>query len=290
MKLTKKRQRWVKNREVVIEGKPLLNSALLEHKYKNALEKLVYAMERETKKEIIKLFEDKSAYQYFETQERMAEDASIASQSRILVNYLTRKYQEMFNKKAKSMSERMIKGALAHSKASLHSSLEKLSGGLSLKTGLIPENLKESIKASIEENVTLIKSIPEEYYKNIAGSVSRSISTGEGLKELVPAIQKHAGVTYRRAKNIALDQTRKAVNTIDRQRMLSLGIKKFKWLHVGGSQRPRQSHIDISGKIFSFENLLEEQAALGVPERDRGLCGYPPYCRCIMNPVIEFDD
>ena len=68
----------------------------------------------------------------------------------------------------------------------------------------------------------LIKSIPEQYFKDVTGSVMRSITTGNGLADLVPEIKKYDGQTERRAKLLALDQTRKAYNSINKQRMQSL--------------------------------------------------------------------
>jgi uncharacterized protein with gpF-like domain len=96
-------------------------------------------------------------------------------------------------------------------------------------------------------------------------------------------------MTHRRARNIALDQTRKAYNSIGKLKMQRLGVKQFQWIHSGGGQFPRESHVKISGQIFSFENVEKEQAALGVPEADRGIPGYPVNCRCVMKPVIVFD-
>ncbi len=70
--------------------------------------------------------------------------------------------------------------------------------------------------------------------------------------------------------------------------MENLGVKRFEWLHTGGSQSPRHSHVKISGMIFDFDNLIPQQIAAGVPDRDLGLPSVPVNCRCRMLPVIEF--
>jgi SPP1 gp7 family putative phage head morphogenesis protein len=179
----------------------------------------------------------------------------------------------------------MVEGAQKASATSLHSSLEQLSGGLSLKTSVIPAGMEEVAQATVYENVQLIKSIPSQYLDDVFGSVMRSITTGGGLADLIPAIRKYDGITDRRAKNIALDQTRKAYNSINKQRLMAVGIKKFRWSHSAGGQTPRQDHIAMDGKIFSFDDLPIIDRKTG----ERGIPGQAINCRCTMTPVYEFD-
>lgn len=289
--LTRQKRAWVKGRQVTLRGHDLNYNVSQQEKYVSALNKLIKDMTSEVKTELTKLFHGEVADDFFRQQEEAsAMDASLSSQARILMNALTAKFTQLFSYKAKVLAERMVDGMAAISKTNLHSSLKKLSGGLSLKTGVVPKGMEDVAKASIAENVSLIQSIPEQYFKDVTGSVMRSITTGNGLADLIPAIKKYDGQTTRRAKNLALDQTRKAYNSINKQRMQAIGVKQFEWIHSGGGQVPRQSHLKISGHIFDFENVESQQAALGVPEKDRGIPGYPVNCRCTMLPVINFDD
>lgn len=277
--LTERKLKWARNRDVTLRGKRLNYNAALQQKYIRSLKKLVKDMTDGVKKDILKLFHGDLADDYFEHQEEvMAMDASFGSRARILMNALMKKYTLLFDKNARILSNKMVDETLKLSEINLKSSLKQLSGGLSLKTGLVPEGMTDVISATIAENVSLIRSIPEEYFKQITGSVMRSITTGRGLADLEPEISKYAGQTERRAKNIALDQTRKAFNSVNKQRMQAIGVKQFEWVHSGSSQRPRDSHIKINGEIFSFDNLYQEQARLGVPESDRGMPSEPPFC------------
>jgi SPP1 gp7 family putative phage head morphogenesis protein len=286
--LTKAKKKWAENRNVTLQGKPLNYNASQQAKYKSALEKLVRQMTDETKRQIIKLFEGDTAEEYFEQQEQAeAMDASIASKARKLMNKLTSKFTQLFNSKALPLADTMVDGAAKTSQSNLHSSLMQLSGGVSLKTSLVPQGMEDVAKASVQENVSLIKSIPQQYFKDVTGAVMRSITYGQGLADLVPHIQKYNAQTYRRAKNLALDQTRKAYNSINKQRMQALGVKQFKWIHSNAGQHPRESHLKISGTVFDFDTLEQEQAALGVPPEDRGIPGQPINCKCTMSPVIE---
>ncbi len=291
--LTKKKSKWVENRNVILRGQQLNYNVSLQKKYILELKKMIKKMVDETDKELKKLFNGEIADDFFDNQEdvsKVAMDASISSQARILTNYLMNKFTKLFSLKSKDLASKMVINSSEASKSNLHASLGKLSGGLSIKTGIIPTGMEDVSTAIVAENVSLIKSIPQEYFKNITGAVMRSITTGNGLNDLVPEIQKYGKQTQRRAQNIALDQTRKAYNNINKQRLVSIGVKKFEWVHSYGGVTPRKSHIKIDGHIFSFENLEAEQAALGVPESDRGIPGQPINCRCTINPVIDFSD
>lgn len=289
--LTERKRRWARNRDVVLRGIKLVNNAGLELRYKQNLDVLVRTMIEETKKELNKLFKDETAKKFMKQQkESFALDANLGSQAKKVMNFLTNKFTRLFSLKATTLAEQMLNGAERTSKSALHASLKQLSGGLSLKTGIIPKGYEDIGKAIIAENVSLIKSIPEKYLGDITGSVMRSITTGKGLADLAPEIQKYDGQTYRRAKIIALDQTRKAYQTINKQKLSALGVKKFEWVHTAGSVSPRESHEKMDGHIFSFAHLEAEQAAFGVPQADRGLPGYPVNCRCVISPIIEFDE
>lgn len=289
--LTKQKRKWAANRNVTLRGLGLSYNASQQAKYQKALTSLVKQMAQEVNRQLERLFKGEIADDYFDQQkEAAAMDASLASHAKKLMNALTSKFQQLFNLKALDLASSMLKGAEQTSKSTLHASLKQLSGGLSLKTGVVPKGMEDVSSALVAENVSLIKSIPQQYFKDVTGSVMRSITTGRGLADLLPEIKKYQGQTERRAKNLALDQTRKAYNSINKQRMQSIGVKQFEWVHSGGGQKPRASHLKISGHIFDFENLEAQQAALGVPKEDQGIPGYPINCRCTMLPVINFDD
>ena len=289
--LTKKRSKWIENRNVALHGTRLAYNAALQSRYERSLKNLTKQMTLLVKKKLIDLFEGRIAEEYFEQQEMAAAmDASIASKAKQLLAKLLAKFDQLFSFSASVLSTRMIEETKKSSEKSLHVSLKQLSGGLSLKTSVVPEGMEDVSRALIAENVSLIKSIPQQYFKDITGSVMRSITTGNGLADLVPDLRKYSGQSERRVKNLALDQTRKAYNSINKERMQSVNVKQFEWVHSGGGQKPRASHMKISGTIFSFENLEKEQAALGVPEADQGIPGYPINCRCTMIPVIKFED
>jgi len=283
VRLTKKRDLWASQRvkPPTFEGTTLNNPAGVGVRYVNALGSLTAQMTAQVTREIKRLFEGEAASAHFATDAR-----SVASEARILVNSLQARFQDLFNKRAKILADRMVRQADRASASATHSSLEKLSGGMSLKTNVMTPALENVYKASVTENVGLIKSIASEYLDKVQGAVMRSITTGNGLQDLIPALQQYEGQTHRRARNIALDQTRKAYNSINKGRMQAIGIKKFKWHHSGGGAHPREDHIAMDGNVYSFDDLPVIDERTG----ERGIPGQAPNCRCTMSPVFVFED
>jgi len=237
-------------------------------------------MTKLTERELKKLYSTPDAKAYFTT------DASIASQSRILINALSAKFDKMFGDVAGLMSSKMVNDTNKASQVALGSSMKQLSGGMTVNTKIMSADLHETVKASIAQNVQLIKSIPQTYIQRVGGAVLRSVTTGQGMADLMPQIQKFGDMTERKAKNVALDQTRKSYNTINTDRMKKVGIKKFEWIHSFGGIKPREDHIEMDGNIYSFDDLPVIDKNTG----ERGIPGQAISCRCTMRPVVEFDE
>lgn len=281
----------MKNRKV-FRGKKLPYNAGSQVRYRQNIDQLVEIMVRETKKSILGLFGMGPAKKFYaRIQEASAMDDSISAQATVLTNKLLEKFNLLFKRNSDRIAKNMVETQNKISTVSLVAGTQELLGSMSLKGNLVSPELEDVSGALIANNVSLMESIPQQYMKDITGEVMRSITTGRGLQDLIPALEKYEGITKRRAKEIAYDQTRKAFTAINKQKMLDLGLKKFRWLHSRGGQYPRPSHLDIlNGKIFTFENLEAEQAALGVPVKDRGLPGYPINCGCTMETILDWDE
>lgn len=279
MIISQKKSKWVKQfKPQMLKGKPLNNNAAVEARYNKALQLLVQKMIKTTEKEIQKLYKSDDAKAHFTM------DGSVASQARILINSLTKKFNEMFGTSAKLISERMVNDSDKSSKSSIIDSLKDVAG-MTINTNVTSADLKNTMKSNIAQNVQLIKTIPQQYLDRVGGTVYRSITSGQGLKELMPRIEEYGKMTEKRAHRIALDQTRKAYNSINADRLTKIGIKEFEWVHTAGSNKPRQDHIEMDGNIYSFDDLPVIDENTG----ERGIPGQAINCRCIMRPIIKFD-
>lgn len=279
--LTKRKAiRVQQRRQNVVRGQALNYNAAVQSRYVASLQAMVDEMRRITDIEVRRWWRGSGAEHYF------AEDAapSVTAQANRLTKRLEDRFSALFDG-ADKIASTMLKQTDAASVTSLHGSLGQLTGGLSLKTSVVPPQLQQAISAALSENVALIKSIGSRYLDQVQGAVMRSITTGRGLQDLVPEIQKQGQIAERRARNIALDQTRKAYNTVNRVRMQALGVQKFEWLHSGGGAHPRKDHERMDGKIYSFDDPPVIDPRTG----ERGFPGQAPNCRCRMLPVIEFE-
>ena len=259
-------------------GKPLIPSVAIPLAWDKAIQPIIKRMYLETKRELEKVFN--------ETNFIGAMDASPVSQSRIVLNSIFLKYDKIFNDISKSIVDKMIASVMKNSTATLKMSLADYVNPLAIDRTATNLRLKEVIQASTEEAAALIKRIPAKYLGEVQGEVMRSITSGNGLKDLVPYLTKRYEGNAKWARNTAMDQVRKCHASISNERMKKLGIKQFKWQHSHGSNQPRPLHMELSGKIFNYDAppIIDEKTG------ERGLPSILPNCRCISIPVFFSPD
>jgi len=202
---------------------------------------------------------------------------------------LLNKWEPLFNKWSKRATNRMIKQVERNSAATLGMSLKDVSEEMTIsRAGLMTPDIQEIMKASTEEAANLIKTIPQKYLAEVQGQVMRSITSGEGLKDLVPYLNTKYKQNIRKARSVAQDQTRKAYNNLNAERMKKLGVKKFIWIHSGGGKEPRELHKRLNGKECSYDDPPYIGDMYGKPVY--GLPGEMINCRCTQKPLINFED
>lgn len=262
-----------------MKGEPLHYPAPVKARYQAGLTKLVSDMTKDYEKEFKQLEKDIGV---------ITTDASIASQTRILLSKLRQKWLSIFSKRSVSLANKFISQVDSSAKRSLNQSLKELSGGLTIKTPDMPDAMKDKIIAATAENVALIKSIPQQFHSRIENAALRSVSqSGEGAKTIFDEIRDIGGVTEKRAKFIAEDQTRKITTASNLERAKSAGIRKGIWHHSGGSAEPRKLHkFKLDGTEFDLDNppIIDEKTG------QRGLPGELPHCKCFWTPVVDFGE
>lgn len=191
---------------------------------------------------------------------------------------LTKRWQKQFDKAAPDLAKWFAKAAHTRSDAQLRSILRR--GGFSVKFQMTPA-MRDVLKATIEQNISLIKSIPEQYLKNVQGHVMRSIQAGRDLGTLTKALQKNYGVTRRRAAFIARSQNNLATGAMNKARQEELGITKAKWRHSKAGKHKRPTHVANDGKLYDVKTGWYD------PEVKRFIFpGELPNCKCSSISVI----
>jgi len=270
-----------------LTGEPLRVNPIYAERQAEVAIREVRRMHLEVSKEVKKLFRGDLAK---ETLQEMAMDASITSQARILTNKLARDWNRRFRLFADRFSKELFADVESMTGEDLQRSMDKLTGETTINARNVSQQTREVIKAGTQQSTSLIKSISEEYLEEVQEALMRSIASPKGsytstVKAIDEMLQGRFRVYKNKAKNITLDQTRKAYNSITDARMRSVGVSKYRWRHAGGSQEPRAYHRDVlNGQVFS----LDDPPIIDQSTGERGHPGDAINCKCFKVPVVEF--
>jgi hypothetical protein len=187
----------------------------------------------------------------------LAQDAVAADELQKAIRKLTRYWNRRFAQDAVKMGEYFSKSSYRHSDATLKAILKD--AGITVKFTITPA-MRDCLKATMNQQVSLIKSIPQEYMAKVEGAVMRSVQSGRDLKSLTDEIMQTGTVTRKRAAFIARDQNNKATASLNRARRLDLGITKAVWHHSHGGKEPRPTHVKMDGKTFDVRKGMYDSA------------------------------
>lgn len=244
-------------------------NAGLEAQYRRRIMKLVNAMAKDISSQVGKV--------YNKREDEITEDETPAKQLTRLINRRMVKWSGIFDKESKKLARWFVKRADSSTKAQLGRSLSRAAGiTVKFKT---TEEVEDVLDSLIAENVSLIKSIQEQYHTQVNTEVMDSVRSGRDLNTLADTLKNRYAITARRAKNIAKDQNNKATESISLERNKSLGITEGDWMHRAGSKQPRKSHQQANGKRFKLSEGLLIDGEYIFP-------GQKPYCNCSYRPVI----
>ena len=140
----------------------------------------------------------------------------------------------------------------------------------------------ERVQALIQGNVDLIRSIPQDYLERVKVQVNSAVAQGLDRGQLARQLQHGFGVTERRAKTIARDQTNKATSSIAEATDEALGVTEGVWIHVPGRKMSRPTHVAMNGKRFKLsEGLYDPDPKV----RRKVKPGELILCACRYRPV-----
>jgi SPP1 gp7 family putative phage head morphogenesis protein len=136
--------------------------------------------------------------------------------------------------------------------------------------------LLDQLKLFSSQNAQLIRSLPDQELERVSGIVERGLQEGSTYSDVAKEIQKSFGITERRAKLIARDQTKKLNSSLTKLRQQELGVEEYIW-QTSNDERVRPTHKANNGKKFRWD---DPPAVTGHPGNDVN-------CRCIARPVLE---
>ncbi len=149
------------------------------------------------------------------------------------------------------------------------------------------EYYENIMQAVVNENLALIKSIPEQVVKDMQVVLSQGIISGN-RKELVKNLSRIKDVNENRAEFIARDQIHKAVEGFKQVENSALGIEYYEWL-TAEDERVSEGiggHRQNNKRIFRYGS---NEAIISYSSKRGFYYGKPgdrPNCRCVAIGVI----
>lgn len=248
--------------------------------YQKQLLAEIREMNDEVRREIVNAIRDNPLAQ----DANLAMDANPVEMIRKMLDVLSGKWVRDFINKAKSWSDEMIDKTQTAVDRGLLAAARRESMTINMQW---TDAMLEKREAIIAENVSLIRSIPEKYFTEVEGMVYRAVARGGDRKMLADEIErnfgKRHGITRRRAEFIARDQTRKATSALSAARQQAAGIVEAEWVHSGGGNKPRHSHVKAGRERKRFK--LSEGCLI---DGEYIMPGQLPNCGCVWRPVLPF--
>lgn len=242
--------------------------------YRKALDKLIAEMSNSVQYWL------EAAYKANPPRMDVAQDALPSAELAKRVRELSARWTAKFDEMSDSIAERFAKSGMRHTDSAFRSALKD--AGFTVEFKMTPI-MRDAMNASIQENISLIKSIPSDYFTQVEGIVMRGYTAGRDLKTITDELENRYGVTRRRAALIARDQSNKLNATVTKARRVDLGLYEAIWVHSGAGKHPRPDHVKAGRDKLKFD--VREGAYIGGKYI---LPGEEINCRCTSKTVLPF--
>lgn len=134
------------------------------------------------------------------------------------------------------------------------------------------------LEQSIRQNVALISNVNADMKNRVEQIIFDGLANRRNKKYITDELAKALGITKRRARNIAGDQTHKLNTTLNQFRNEQLGIRQYRW-QTRLDNAVRHAHRAREGKVFRWDQ----------PPSD-GHPGQPINCRCVAHSILDPDE
>lgn len=258
------------------QAKPVDYSESLPARYNRDLNKIITAINEDVKANVLPaVYQQKAEY---------TADAWPTVMNALLTALTERWTGDLF----KAQADRLAAGTIRRIEAENGQAfLNSVNGAVGIEVfGANSQAITTQLEAASIENANLIKDLSDQHVKRISTTILERMRGGYAPSVIAKDLQKVSGISRRRAKNIARDQTSKLNGELTKQRNLAAGIEFFRWVdsddsRVGDDHR-RAANRDIGyGKgVYRWDKPPKE----GIPGRSTR-----PFCRCTAAPVFPWE-
>ena len=262
-------------------ARPVDTQKRVERFYRKQLLQIVREIAKEVKADILPILrEEKADY----TGDSYTIDAWADRIIQALTALAEKYTASSFLSQYRRMAQRTVSMAEAETTQAFVDSVNK-AVGVDLRPMLSSENMSGYLEVATQANVELIKSVPMEYFDRIQNAVFGGVRNGDAPTTIARNIQKATGITDRRARLIARDQSAKLTGEISERRQKQSGIKYFKWI-TSKDERVGTDHARAAARdvgygpgVYRWDNPPKE----GIPGS-----ATRPNCRCTATPIFEW--
>ncbi len=145
-----------------------------------------------------------------------------------------------------------------------------------LSTQIHAGDVQETMEDILARNVALVRNVSDQTRGRIADIVFRGLQNRTPAREVAKEINAALQLGRKRSLRIAMDQTQKLSASLDRDRQLQLGMKKFEWVH-SGKIHYRPEHLARNGKVIPWNSEIGKKDPPG----------FQPFCGCKAKGVLE---
>lgn len=150
------------------------------------------------------------------------------------------------------------------------------------------QQMRNYLDAATYQNATLITSIPSQYLEQVSNIVMANMRAGMRPSYIEAALKQQFGVTSRRAKLIARDQTAKVQGELNKRKQTGAGFSYFRWVD-SHDQRVRHRHREIADKVTDYGKGVYRWDDLPLSDKGEPIQPGSDYqCRCVAIAVPDF--
>ena len=247
----------------------------LEAKYRKALQRMIAEMHGSVEYWLTAAYR-KDPPRMAALVEQAQDAAAPSAKMKKILDELARRWTKRFEDYAPKLAEAYLQGMFKASDSAFRQALKE--AGWTVEFKMTPA-VRDAFNASLEENVGLIRSIPEKYLQQVEGTVMRSYSAGRDLSTMVKELKQLYPAASHRAELIARDQSNKANAVVNRARQMELGITEAIWMHSHAGKNPRPDHVAANGKRYNIAEGCKISGEFIQP-------GEEINCRCTSRAVL----
>jgi SPP1 gp7 family putative phage head morphogenesis protein len=237
-----------------------------EKQYLVALRTILTAAAREVREGIIPLYQQERQVRSYTGDAREEWFARLRSLINEMEATVTGTVSGILDLEAKQHT----KGFMAAAKRAL---------GIDLAAVIHDEDLVEYVQMAVARNTSLIKNFGDDLLKRIEQTVYDNSIAGNTVATLRAKLKEQFGISDRRAKLIAQDQTAKFNSDLNKVRQTQAGVTSYQWM-TSHDERVRERHRRLDGKEYKWGEPTGAED--GLPP------GQPIRCRCVARGVVTF--